>query len=55
MNVAATQHKIAVAMVKTHMEIHISDLLAWRSATRSIGFGSVAAGLDRKIFGAKIT
>jgi transcriptional regulator with XRE-family HTH domain len=55
MSVAATQHKIAVAMVKAHMEIHISDLLAWRSATRSIGFGSVAAGQGRKIFGGEIT
>jgi hypothetical protein len=55
MSVAATQHERAVAMVKAHMEIHISDLLAWRSATRPIGFGSDAAGLDRKIFVAEIT
>jgi hypothetical protein len=32
--VAATQQQIAVAMVMAHMEIHISDLLAWARSQR---------------------
>jgi hypothetical protein len=42
MSVAATQHEIAVARVKAHMEIHISDLLGLaRVETRPEALGSV--------------